>query len=119
MATEAVVTNYINFSGDFVAENIYASGNLDDSPAMSQVVSLSSGNNVVSVPAVDGFTVHGVAIIPPNPNTEEVTVKGTNADTGITLAAGQASIIQFGTTPPESIVLAASTTVDGFRLVWF
>jgi hypothetical protein len=119
MSITAEVTNYIKFSGDVESESVYNSGDQEDSPGMSQLVSLSSGNNTVLLPDVDGFTVHGLAIIPPNPNEVEVTVKGTNADTGITLAAGQASVIQFGTTPPASIVIAASTTAPGFRLVWF
>lgn len=119
MSITAEVTNYIKLSGDVESESVFASGDLDDSPGMSQLVSFSSGNNTVLLPDVEGFTVHGVAIVPPNPNEVEVTVKGTNADTGVTLAAGQASVIQFGAEPPASIVIAASTDAPGFRLVWF
>lgn len=119
MSITAAVTNYIKFTGDIEAEFILSSGEQGSSPAIRNVISLDSGNNVISVPDVDDFVVHGLAIVPPNGNTEEITLKGTNTDTGIALSATKATVIQLGAAPPASIVLVAGTNVSGFQLFWF
>jgi hypothetical protein len=120
MSTTAVSRNYISFVGDENYDAIYSSGDLDDSPAMSQLVSLEAATNLeVSVPDVTDFDTHGVLIVPPNGNVEEVTLKGAALDTGIALSATKSSSIFFGATPPASIFLYATEAVDGLRLIWF
>ena len=120
MSITAVVRNYVNFAGDQENNLVYSSGELADSPAIQELLALSSGDNVITVPDIDDFTVHGIAIVPPALNTVEPVLKAETTDaTGITLSATQVSIFQFGTTPPSEIVLVASTNAAGFRLVWF
>lgn len=119
MSTTAVLTNYVAFTGDVNLEYILSSGELVDSPAMSAIISLVSGNNTITPPDVEGFTLHGLAIVPPESNTVELTLKGVNGDTGITLGASVVSVISFGATPPATLVLEADDDVDGFRLIWF
>lgn len=119
MSINAIVRNYVQFSGDVAADNVFATGELGDSPAMSQLITLSSGDNVIDVPAVDDFTVHGVAVIPPNVNDVEPILKGSTTDTGLQLSASEVTILQFGAAPPTEIVLEASTEAAGFRLLWF
>lgn len=119
MSVTAVVTNYIVFSGDLENEFTFSSGDLLNSPAIQELISLATGNNSVTVPDVEDFTIHGVAIIPPELNTVELTLKGINADTGIALSATKASVIQLGATPPASLVLNVSDDVVGVRLIWF
>jgi hypothetical protein len=115
----ALLRNYISFSGDQESDLIYSSEELEDSPAQQQVISLSTGNNTITLPDVDGFTVHGVAIVPPATDAGLVTLKGVNGDTGILLSSEGVSVFQFGSTLPASIVLSAAAGVEGWRLVWF
>lgn len=119
MSITAGATNYIRFSGDQASELIYATGALADSPAMQELATLAIGNNTITVPDTDDFTVHGVVIIPPSANDIDPTLKGVNGDTGISLSAVHASVIQFGETVPASFVLNVSAEVVGLRLVWF
>jgi hypothetical protein len=115
----AAVTNHIKFSGDQSSEVIYGTGPLADSPCLQELVTLAIGNNTITVPAVDDFTVHGVAIVPPAANTTQPTIKGVNGDTGFALGASQVSVLQFGDTVPASFVLNVAAEIVGLRLVWF
>jgi hypothetical protein len=115
----AVVKNYINFSGDQSQELIYDSGDLTSSPSYQQIVTLAIGNNTITVPDVTGFTVHGLAIVPPAANLVELTIKGVNGDTGLALSSTQVSVLQFGSTPPADIVLNVAAELVGLRLIWF
>lgn len=119
MSTTARVINYVNFTGDLTQEIPYDSGDMPDSPASQEVVGLVTGNNTITLPDVEGFTLHGLAIVPPSLNEVELTFKGVSGDTGILLSATRVSVIQFGETLPASIVLSAPEDVDGFRLIWF
>jgi hypothetical protein len=120
MSVTALVTNYIKFSGDLENELVYSSGDQSDSPAIQELIALSNGDNVIELPSVEGFTVHGVAIVPPALNEMEAVIKGSTTDSvGITLSAFNVSLLQFGATPPTDIVLVASTNAAGFRLIWF
>lgn len=118
MSVTAVVTNYVKFSGDQQNEIVISSGELINSPAIQELVSLVTGNNTVTVPDVEDFVTHGLEIIPPELNDVEITLKGVNADTGITLSASQATVLQFGSAPPSNIVLNVSDDV-AVRLIWF
>lgn len=119
MSITAVVKNYIAFTGDQEIDLPFSSEELTNSPALQELVSLVSGNNAITVPDVDGFTLHGVAIVPPASNTVEPTLKGVNGDTGITLSVDKVSIVPFGATPSASFVLSVTDDVAGYRLIWF
>ena len=119
MSIEAVLKNYITFTGDQESELIYSSGSLANSPAIQELVSLDSGDNEFNVPDVEDFTVHGLAIVPPALNEIEPILKGASGDTGITLSSTQVSVVMFGSTPPTSVFLVVDEAVAGFRLIWF
>ena len=121
MSITAVVTNWIKFDGDVNLEYIFNSGDQIDSPSISNLVSLAVGDNTFQVPFLPGeFTVHGLAIIPPDGNIEEPFLKGNAADVGMPLNATRASLIQFSTNaPPATIVITSASDVMGFRLIWF
>lgn len=119
MSITADVTNYIKFSGDQESEVIYGSGLLADSPYLQELVTLAIGNNTITVPAVDDFTVHGVALVPPAVNVTQPTIKGVAGDTGFALSASKVSVLQFGDTVPASFVLNVAAEIVGLRLVWF
>ncbi len=119
MSITALVTNYIKFSGDQESELAWSSGDLEDSPAIQELHSLTSGNNTLTVPDVEDFTIHGVAIVPPAGNIIEITLKGASGDTGISLSETGVSLLRFPSTPPTEIVLNVSDDLAGMRLVWF
>ena len=119
MSITADVTNYIKFSGDQESEVIYGSGLLADSPSLQELVTLAIGNNTITVPDVDDFTVHGVALVPPAANDEQPTIKGASGDTGIALSASKVSLLQFGDTVPTVLILSVTAEIVGLRLVWF
>ena len=119
MSITAGVTNYVRFTGDQESELIFTSGLLANSPAMQQLVSLVDGNNTISVPSVDDFDVHGVVIVPPTANENQLTLKGVDGDTGVILSALLPTILQFGDTVPSSFVLFIEGEIAGLRLVWF
>lgn len=119
MSITANIRNYIQFSGDQDSEIVNGSGDLLNSPAMVELVTLNTGDNELPVPSIDGFTVHGVVIEPPDYNLEGMTLKGAALDTGIALSASLPTILQFGATPPASIFVSVEDNVVGLRLVWF
>lgn len=119
MSITATVKNYIKFGGDQESELIYATGFLSDSPALQELVILTDGDNEISVPSVDDFTVHGVVIVPPSANAEQMTLKGAVDDTGILVSASVPSILQFGAVVPTSLFIAVDAGFSGLRLIWF
>lgn len=119
MSISVTVTNYIKFSGDQESELVFATPELEDSPAQQQIVTLAAGDNTITLPDVEGFTVHGLAIVPPEANDVEIVLMGAVSDTGIDLSETNVSVFQFSSTLPASIVLNASDELVGLRLVWF
>lgn len=119
MSITANVKNYIRFSGDQDSELLFSSGDLYNSPAMSELFSLAIGDNEIEVPNVDDFVVHGVVIQPPDSNSEGITLKGAGADTGIPISASLPTILQFGDTAPASIYVSVEVEVVGLRVTWF
>lgn len=77
-----------------------------------QVVTLASGNNTITVPD-DAI---GVTIIPPTSNAVVITLKGVNADTGISLALNSPTSI--GLNEVTSFVLNAASEIEGVRLIY-
>lgn len=119
MSITALVKQYVTLSGDQESELIYATNDLEDSPATTEVVTLLATDNTIEVPDVEGFTIHGVVIVPPTANDIEIVLKGSSGDVGVTLSAVNVSVFQFGSTPPASIVLTVDEELVGLRLVWF
>lgn len=118
MSVTASCTSHLVFSDDQESELIFASGPLEDSPYAQEITTLAMGDNSISVPDVDGITVHGLAIVPPAANDAAITLKGNAADVGIALNANFVSVIQFGT-PPAAVILSVTEDIVGVRLVWF
>lgn len=120
MSITATVTQHVVFSGDQLSELIWNSGELGQSPAQQLVVTLDAGDNSIPVPDIDGFVMHGLAIIPPYANEIEPMLKGDASDTGIALSATKVSVLQLGgSAPPSEIILNVSEELVGLRLVWF
>lgn len=115
----AAITSYVKFSGDLNQENAFPSGDLANSPGITNLVELAIGDNVIPVPDVIGFTVHGLVIVPPDVSVEEITLRGDALDTGIVLSSSGVSVLRFGATPPTDITLSVAAVVSGLRLIWF
>lgn len=119
MSITAVAKVYIKFDGDQASEVIYSTEALSDSPNLSDLRTLAIGNNEIIVPEVDDFTVHGVLLVPPVANTDQLTLKGVVGDTGIQISANQPTLLQFGDTIPASLFVSVAAEVVGLRLIWF
>lgn len=107
----------IQFTGDLelsITESAVAN---TTSPAQIAIVDLVATNNTQTVPTAGSTQPTAVTIIPPSGNTNVITLKGTNADTGVALHLTDPTTITLSTSV-TSIVLAVSTTVAGVRLVW-
>lgn len=107
----------VTFSGDVTGTETYSATSNTLSPGKIDLVSLASGNNVLTVPAITGFTAVAVTIIPPAGNVTLITAKGTNADTGIPLHKTDPSSIAIDTTA-TTVVLNAASTINGVRVIW-
>lgn len=89
-------------------------------PATLQTLSLTTGANTISAsncPAI--AQAGGVVLIPPASNVVTMTLKGITGDTGIPLSLTAPTVWTFPTTPPTSFVLTTSSTIAGFRCLWF
>lgn len=86
------------------------------SPAQTDLVTLASGNNFIPFPT-GGSSPAGVTITPPAGNTNSITLKGTTADTGLSLHLTDPTSLGLGSTT-GTLVLTASSTISGVRLDW-
>lgn len=106
----------ISFSGDVVlpSEDFPALSNAA-SPASVQLVALSSGNNAIPVPT-GGSTPTACTIIKPPANTQLITLKGVNGDTGVALHHTDPDSISLDPTCTGFVLNAAGAV--NVRLVW-
>lgn len=106
----------IEFGEDIVAVNSFAAAQNSDSPGKIDIVTLALGNNTITPPS-GGTTPKGVTIIPPAANTNTITLKGINGDTGVVLHVTDPTSIGLNS-PTDTFVLTASAEIEGVRLVW-
>jgi hypothetical protein len=102
------------FSGDIQASFEYEGDNAA-SPGITEVKTLASGNNTITVP---NTAVTGVTIIPPPANVETITLKGVNGDTGIRLHLTDPSSIGIDVAVTTTFVLSAGAQIVGVRFIW-
>jgi len=113
MSVTANVNVSLSWSGDVVLGQTFNDPTNPSSPGQEQVLSLSSGNNTVSVPTGAQSvllvkTVNGVT------NTATLTFKGVNGDTGYALSPTVADKLSVG---GSSFVINASA-VTSIRAFW-
>jgi hypothetical protein len=63
-------------------QQIFSAASATTSPAVNTIQALTTGNNTITVPTGS----KAVTIIPPSTNTQSITLKGVDADTGIALS---------------------------------
>lgn len=117
MAVNASRTVTINLTGDVIAEKIFAAADNSVSPGSITIHALTTGNNTITVPSVTGFTVKAATIIPPSDNTQTITLKGVNGDTGVAISPSDPTSIGFGTAP-ANFVLSVGGNINGLRILW-
>lgn len=116
MAATSARRIIIEFSSDFEAINSFAAASNTASPAERDVVTLAAGANTISAPS-GGTTVSGLTIIPPSGNTNVITLKGVDGDTGVALHLTDPTSIALPSTF-TSLVLNAAAEIVGVVLIW-
>ncbi len=106
----------IVYSGDVDGTQELAAATNADSPAMVELQTLASGNNTITVPTA-GTVPTAVTIVPPTDNTNAITLKGVNGDTGIRIHDTDPTSLALDDSV-TSFVLNAADTVTGLRLYW-
>lgn len=101
----------ITFTGDIEYTQSFSATNVSTGSGQNQLVSLSSGNNTITVPS----NAVAVTIEMPSGNTVQVTLKGVNGDTGIALHLTDPTSI--GLNAVSSFVLNAASAVT-VRLIY-
>lgn len=105
----------ITFEGDIDSPNLAfnAAENLA-SPGEIAPVALTTGNNTIACPVGS----NAVTIIPPAANTIQMVVKGTNADTGISMHLTDPTSIAINRSLQTSIVVAITTGSPTIRVIF-
>lgn len=101
----------ISWDGDIEYSQSFDAATVSTGSGQNQVVSLSSGNNTITVPA----NAIAVTILMPAGNTVQVTLKGINGDTGIALNLVDPTSI--GLQSVSTFVLSAASAVT-VRLIY-
>jgi|SRR5688572_8488784 len=103
----------ISFTGDVNAPSlIHSAAENAASPGEIESVVLASGNNTITPPV--GFK--AVTILPPAGNTNLITLKGVNGDTGVPLHKTDPTSIGLDSTVVTFVLNAAAETT--VRLIW-
>lgn len=116
MTVTAVRTTIISFAGDLIGTESYRNTNTD-SPAVIQLINLTSGATTVAIPISGTAKPRSVTIVPPALNTTELTLKGVSGDTGVILHLTDPTTVSLSTAP-SSFVIAAGGNLTGLRLIW-
>jgi hypothetical protein len=85
-----------------------------NSPMYSQYINLSNSNNAITSPTVAG----GVIFTPPTANTNTITLKGVNGDTGIAVSKIASCLFTFDTTP-ANFVITTGGAINACELFWY
>lgn len=113
MASTSSRTITIQSIGDIEYSQDFAAVQNPVAPMQSDLTSLSSGNNTITVPS--GST--GVTIIPPSNNSTSMILKGVAGDTGINLALTSPTSIGLAT-GVASFVITTGGAITGVRFIF-
>jgi hypothetical protein len=116
MSSTAIRGISIAYSGDFAGNESYTAATNTNSPAMSELKTLTTGANTIT-PPTGGSTVKGVTIIPPASNAVLMTLKGVTGDTGVPMHKTDPTSIGLDTTVSTFCVTCAAPVI-GVRFLW-
>jgi hypothetical protein len=106
----------IQFTGGVQAANTFAAANNTASPGQIELRTLAAGPTTIT-PPTGGSTPKSCTIIPPEGNTNLITLKGIAGDTGVGLHKTDPTTIALDS-PTNTFVLNAAAIITGVRLVW-
>lgn len=112
MAVNSARRISVIFTGSVAASLNYNAADNLLSPGSIDLITLNSGNNTITPIA----NATAVTIIPPDGNSEIITLKGVNGDTGVALHLTDPTSIGLGSI--SSFVLHVTIPVDNVRLIW-
>lgn len=116
MATTSERKVTLSFTGDIEFSESYPAASNTSSPGQTDLITLASGANTITVPS-GGSSFKAVTIIPPSGNTVLITFKGVSGDTGVPLHKTDFSSIGLDSTV-STFVLTAASEIIGVRLIW-
>lgn len=117
MATSTTRTVTIASAGDIISGETFSATPNTSTPRLQDVVSLSSGNNTITVPSSGTAVPNALTIIPPASNGVQLTLKGVNGDTGIAIHLTDPTTIALGSAV-TSLVISAASNISGLRFLW-
>ena len=117
MAIISSRTIQIQLSGDVTMEIIKSALDNAVSPGEPLLVTLAIGNNTITAPVISGIIPTGLTIVPPAGNTNVITLKGANGDTGIALHETDPTSLALDEAF-VSLVLSVLVQINGVQLVW-
>lgn len=112
MAVQGSYSIRPKFREDFNYGDLFESAPSLVSPGQVQSIDLANGNNTITVPSNSV----AVMIIPPTANTETLTLKGVNGDTGIALHLTNPFIVSLSSV--SSFVISAGNAITGVRFIF-
>ena len=105
------------FSGDITWTQEIAAANNTSANGQSDIVNLSNGFNTITIPTGGGTIPTAVTIIPPDGNTNTITLKGVTGDTGISLHKLDPTTIGLNSSV-TTIGLTAGAAITGVRIIY-
>lgn len=120
MAATAKREIRLTYSGDVggppgVVHKLAAADNIA-SPAEIDLITLSSGDNTITVPT-SGSSPKSCTIVKPSGNAIAIKIKGAGGDTGVRLHDTDPDTISLHSSV-ASFILNAAAQIDGVRLYW-
>jgi hypothetical protein len=116
MATVSTRTTNLVFTGDYTGVDVVTAATNNSSPAQSEIKTLSSGANTITVPT-GGTVPTCVCIQPPTGNTTSITLKGVTGDTGVRIHNTDPTFVAIDTSV-ATFVLTCGSSITGVRLIW-
>ncbi len=117
MATTSTRKTTITFTGDVESTLEFDAASNSQATGSTDVVTLASGANTITVPSVSGYVPKAMTIVPPSGNTVLMTLKGVTGDTGVPLHKTDPTTVGIDTTV-VTFCLTAAGTLAGVRLIW-
>lgn len=102
--------------GDIDFDDTYSAAENIVAPGQTELRSLASGANTITVPT-GGSTPTACTIIPPAANAVTITLKGVTGDTGVQLHSTDPTSLAIDDSV-TTFCLTAGDAIDGVRLVW-
>ena len=116
MAVTANLNYALTFTGDAETRDNFGISENQASPGQNQVIDLSSGDNVITVPTGGSSLAVAIIIIPPPANAITLTLKGDASDIGIALGLTDPTSIAVNSI--SSFIINAGGSVVGLRLIF-